>query len=227
MECMFMKKTIKSLKAALAACVCGFAATASLAASGVWSGAADALWTNSANWSTSPYPSGTDTATFNTAGNGQSIDIAGLAGIKYITYDTPSVAAYTNGTGAPNSQTLIMVDGGEFKLTDTAANSQLFNCGIQLGTTIAGATYTLNNLNTNQTLTFNTVFGPASGGTAGDKNLTISGAGNTTILGNITKGGETRLFITDNSSGTLTLSGSNTITTLVMNGGTNSIARRH
>ena len=34
------------------------------AASGTWNGTQSALWTNSANWSVSPYPSGGDTATF-------------------------------------------------------------------------------------------------------------------------------------------------------------------
>jgi autotransporter-associated beta strand protein len=216
-----MKKILTSLKAALAVCVC--ATTTSLTANGIWNGTGDALWTNSANWSVSPYPLGNDTASFINAGNGQNIDIAGLAGIQNITFDSPLVAAYTNGTGAPNSQTLILADNGTITLTGTALNSQLFNCGLQLGTTIGAGAYTLTNGNMAQTLTFNNVFAPAGGAAAGAKTLAINGAGNTTILGNISKGGATSLTLTHNSSGTLTLAGSNVITTLTMNGGTNSV----
>jgi autotransporter-associated beta strand protein len=219
-----MKKTVMVIKAFMMACMF-MCATASLAANGVWNGTVDSLWTTSANWSASPYPSGTDTASFTNNGNNQTaIDITGLLGIKYITFDSPAVAAYTNGTGAANSQTLIMVDGGEFKLTDTAANSQLFNCAVQLGANVTGQNYSFKNDNLSKTLTFNNVFGSvAGGGGAGDKNLTISGVGNTTILGNMTKGGAGRLIVTDTSSGTLTLSGSNTISVLIMNGGSNSV----
>ena len=219
-----MKKTSTSIKTALAVGVCIFTATASWAADGVWSGTVNALWTNSNNWSASPFPSGTDTASFNTAGNSQTtLDLAGLSSITFMTYSSPAVAAYTNGIGAANSQTLVLADNGVITLTDTAANSQVFNCGLQLGTTMAAGTYTLTNANTTQTLTFNKIFGAPSGGTAAAKTLVVNGAGNTTILGDISRGGATSLTLTDNSSGTLTLSGSNTITTLNMNGGASSV----
>jgi autotransporter-associated beta strand protein len=194
-------------------------ATASLAASGFWNGTSDAQWINSANWSATPYPSGNDTASFTNNFGPTTLNVAGLASIKTITFDTPSVAAYTLGTGAVNSQTLIMVDGGEFKLTAAAANSQLFNCGVQLGANVTAQNYSFKNDNPAQTLTFNNVLGSAAGGgTAGAKTLTISGAGNTTILGNIQKGGATSLTLTDTSSGTCTLAGTNTLAVLNMNG---------
>ena len=214
-----MKKTIKSLEISLCVCVCVCAATASWAANGVWNGTGNSLWTNSANWSASFYPIGNETASFTNAGNSQTdIDITGLPVIQNIIFDSPSVAAYKIGTGAPNSQTLILADSGEIKLTDTAASNQVFNSGLQLGVTIAAGTYTLTNGNLGQILTFNNVFAPAAGGSAGGKTLVVNGAGNTAILGNISRGGASSLALTDNSSGTLSLSGSNVITTLTMNG---------
>ena len=163
-----MKKTIKSLEISLCFCVCVFAVTASWAANGVWNGTVNTLWTNSANWSVSPYPLSDDTASFTNNGSGQTnIDITAIAGIKNIIFDSPFVGPYTIGTGATNSQTLVMRENGEIKLTDTAANSQLFNCGLQLGATIVGGTYTLTNGNMSQTLTFNDVFGPVGGAAAG------------------------------------------------------------
>ena len=218
-----MKKTIKSLFAASVAGMFLFTAAISLAANGVWNGTVDTLWTNSANWSTSPYPSGADTATFNNVGNGQSIDLTGLTSITAIIFDSPSVAAYINGTGAANSQTLVLADSGIITLTDTAANSQVFNAGLQLGTTMAAGAYTITNANTAQTLTFNQVFGALSGGSAAAKTLVVNGAGNTTILGDLWKGGASSLTLTHNSSGTLNLAGSNTVLQLNMNGGTNSV----
>ena len=71
-----------------------FAATVAQAANGTWNGTADALWTNSVNWSATPYPSGGDTATFNNAGGfSTALDIVGLSGILNITFDTATAAA--------------------------------------------------------------------------------------------------------------------------------------
>lgn len=214
-----MKKTTTRLLSFITSLMFLFAATASLAANGVWNGTVDALWTNSANWSDA-YPSGAETATFTNAADTAitTIDVAGLTSINNIIFDSPSVAAYTNGTGAANSQTLVLGDNGSITLTGTAANSQLFNAGLQLGTTIAGSTYTLNNANMSQALIFNNIFGPASGGTAGGKTLVVSGAGNTTILGTISRGGASSMAFTDTSSGTCTVLSTNTITTVTMSG---------
>ena len=137
----------------------------------------------------------------------------------------PSVAAYTNGTGEANSQTLVMENSGEFKLSATAGNSQVFNCGVQLGTDRSLQSYTFRNDSLTQSLIFNSVFGcplEVSGG-AGAKTLVINGKGNVAILGDLKAGGATSLTLTDLSSGTLTLAGSNTIVTLNMNGGAGSV----
>jgi len=188
------------------------------AANGVWNGTQTAYWTNSANWSVSPYPSVAETASFTNSGSGQTVvNLTGLSSIKYITYDSPLVAAYTNGTGATNSQTLVMADSGEFKLSAAAGNSQVFNCGVQLGTDKSAQSYSFRNDNATQKLTFNNVFGAGSSGTAGVKALTVNGVGDVAILGNIQWSGPSGLTITDASSGTLKLTGSNIVTTLNMN----------
>lgn len=214
-----MKKTTTGFESMIVSCMFLFGATASWAVDGVWNGTQSAYWTNSANWSAAPYPSGAQTATFTNDGLGQTtINLQGLSTIKNITFDTVSVAAYTNGAGAVNSQTNILLDSGVITLTATAANSQLFNCGLQLGTNIAAGAYILTNANTTQTLTFNKIFGAASGGTAAAKALVINGAGNTTILGNVLKGGASTISLTNTSSGTCTLMGTNTFATVNMNG---------
>ena len=68
------------------------------AASGIWNGTQDAYWTNSANWSASPYPSGGNTATFDNAGNGRTaLSAEGLSTLLNMTFTGPSVASYTVG----------------------------------------------------------------------------------------------------------------------------------
>ena len=195
------------------------------AADGTWIGAASANWTNSPNWSASPYPSGDETATFSGVGNNQTtISVAGQSGIKFVTFDGYGIAPYIIGNGAVNSQTLVMRNDGAVLMTGSAGKSQQFNSSIQLGPDTAGYNYTFQNDNFAKTLTFaGNVAGTPSGGTAGGKTLTINGAGNIAVLGNITKGGATALTVTDNSSGTLTLSGTNVMTTLNMNGVPNSV----
>ncbi len=199
------------------------------AANGTWNSTAqgsNGFWTNSLNWSVSPYPSGGDTALFNNDGNGQQeLDLAGLSFIKYITYDSPLVAAYTNGTGAANSQTLVMADGGEIRLTSTAGSSQFFNCGLQLGPDRTGQSYSFRNDSLSQSLIFSDIFGcaPEFSGGAGTKTLNLSGSGPVSILGNIQPNGASGLVLNHTINNTLTLTGSNMITTLNMYGGPNSV----
>ena len=182
-----------------------FAATVAQAANGTWNGTADALWTNSVNWSATPYPSGGDTATFNNAGGvSTALDIAGLSGILNITFDTASVAAYTIGAGAANSQTNILRDAGEIKLTSSAGNSQSFNAMVRLGPDNANAAYSLRNDNASQTLTFNSITGMSGG----NKTLNINGTGPITFLGNLNRAAS-GLFLNLNATGPLTLSGAN------------------
>lgn len=180
------------------------AATVAQAANGTWNGTANALWTDSANWSASPYPSGGDTATFTNAFGITALDIAGLSGILNITFDTASVAAYTIGAGAANSQTNILSNGGEIKLTSSAGNSQTFNAMVRLGPDNANAAYSLRNDSASQTLTLNAI----GGMNGGNKTLNVNGTGPITLLGNLDRAASS-LFLNLNATGPLTLSGAN------------------
>jgi autotransporter-associated beta strand protein len=199
------------------------------AASGTWNSTApgsNGTWTNSLNWSAAPAPYAADAALFNNAGNGQTtVDLAGLSFIKNILFDTPSVAAYTMGSGAANSQTLVLGDYGEIKLSATAANSQTFNCGVQLGLDRTTQNYAFRNDNPSQTLTFNKVFGCGVEGSAGTgaKTLLLSGTGPISILGDIQPNGVPTLYLSITNSSTVTLAGSNMVTLLTLNGGPTSI----
>src|SRR5690348_289986 len=61
------------------------------AASGTWSGAADATWANAGNWSASPAPGTGDTATFNadaaTVLNNTTIDLGTGVAVKTLLFD--------------------------------------------------------------------------------------------------------------------------------------------
>ena len=193
------------------------------AANGVWNGSQSAYWTNSANWSASPYPSGVgETAAFVDAGNGQTaLDLTGFLYIKNIRFDTPGVAAYTIGAGASGSQTLVLADSGEIALTATAGNSQTFNCGVQLGGDRTAQSYTFRNDNPAQALSFGDIFACPieTSGNPGIKTLTALGSGPIRILNSLRMGGASGLYLTTYNTSTITLAGSNTLTQLNMYGG--------
>ncbi len=174
-------------------------AGAAYAASGTWNGTENGAWTNGANWSASPYPSGADTATFTNAGNGQTtLDLAGLSSIKSLTFDTATVVPYTIGAGGANVQTLVAPDAGAITLAPAAAADQTIAAAVQLQ-----GNYTIANNNAARTLTLNTVTN-----TAADKTVTFSGTGAVTLLGNLSANNGT-LAVSANGTGALTLSGSN------------------
>ena len=204
-------------------------AASTFGANGTWSSTAsgaNGFWTNSLNWSASPYPVGADTALFATSGNGQTnIDIVGLSYIKYLTFDTSLVGPYTLGTGPANSETLVLADSGEIKLSAAAGNSQIFNGGVQMGTDRTAQSYSLRNDSLSQWLTFNDVFacGPEISGNAGTKTLVINGVGPVAILGSIRQNGASTFTLTHNNGSTLALSGSNVINVLNLYGGPNSV----
>ena len=180
------------------------------AASGTWSGAQSANWTDSANWSASPYPSGGDTATFSGASANTTINTAGLPGILNIVFDTASVAAYTIGIGT--SQTTILRDGGEVRITDTAGASQTLNTTLRLGPDSANAAYSLRNDHAERTLTVGAI-GGMSGGT---KMLNLNGVGTITVDGPLQRASSV-LDITYNSSGVVNLNGNTSIRQIQIN----------
>ncbi len=201
------------------------AASWGLAANGTWNSTApgaNGYWTNSLNWSASPAPYGTDAALFNNADSGNTaLDLAGLSFIRSILFDTASVAPYSFGSGAANSQTLVLADGGEIALSSSAANSQTFNCGLQLGTDRSVAYYILRNDNPARTLTFNNVQ-PLSAdylSNQGTKSLLVYGTGPVTFLGTLKPAGAQYLYLTITNSSTVTLTGSNVLSQVSLNGG--------
>ena len=210
---------------AMAAYTLSLLSGSAFAATGAWSGAASAAWTNDANWSAAPYPSGTNAATFNGAGNGRTtVDLAGLACIKTVLFDTAGVAPYTLGAGGPNAQTLVLTNGSLVQMTSTAWNDQSLSAAVQLGTDVASGYYALRNDAALRTLTCSgNIAGPASGGTAGNKYLALLGAGNMVVSGTLSKGGANNLILTNALTGRLTLTASNTVTTFYMTGASNSV----
>ncbi len=203
-----------------------FAACTVHAANGVWNGSQSVYWTNSSNWSASPYPSGVgETAFFTGSGNDQTnIDLTGIQYIRNVRFDTPSVAAYTIGTGAAGSQTLVLADSGEITLSSTAGNSQIFNCGVQLGGDRATQPYTFRNDNPARSLLFADVFGCPieTSGAPGNKTLTVLGNG-PVQFNSLRLGGAASLYLTTYNTSTITLAGSNTLTQLNMYGGPSSV----
>lgn len=159
-------------------------ASSAQATSGTWNSTAtgsSVYWTNSLNWSVSPYPITNDTATFNNSGNNRTnVNVAGLTYVKYITFDSVNVAPYLIGSNVVNSQSLLMPNDAEYKVTSSAANSQQFNTSITLGTDRSSANYYFRNDNAAVTLTFFGDISPnTSGGTSQTKNMQIQGVGNT------------------------------------------------
>ena len=196
------------------------------AANGTWTGAdSNTYWTNSLNWSASPYPAGTQTATFSNGGNGQTtINLIGLTNIANVTFDTAGVAAYTLGSGAVGSQTLVLTNNGMCQVTASAGASQTVNASVQLGTDRTAGSYFFHNDSSNKTLTVaGTLFSGTTSGTAGTKTLSADGAGSIVFSGSISNGTASAIILTNGCAGTLTLSGSNTITTLYITGTSNTV----
>jgi autotransporter-associated beta strand protein len=188
----------------------------SQAASGAFNGTVDGAWTNSSNWSASPYPDAGDTATFNDAGNGYiTLDLAGGVTINEIDFTTASCAAYTIGAGAVNSQTLIvngqLPAGHNIYLDSAVVNDQIFNCAVQFGASDMPDYQTVAN-DSAKTLTFNgdITFGQV----ANPENFYVVGAGTITMNGSIAKTGDGALTLYKFGAGTLNLNGNTTVGSL-------------
>ena len=192
-----------------------------------WDGGASSVyWTNNINWSSnSAYPITDDTATFNTTGaNYTNVSVIGLSAIKYITFDTSSVGSYTIGLPPVNGETLVMRNDGNFRNTVSANKYQYFNAAIQLGPDIAGGNYYFQNDSPTAPMILNgMISGSATSGTAGDKAINVNGIGSVRFLNNVTRGNANNLDIYIYNTGTTTLSGTNLLRILRMNGGSGSV----
>src|SRR6185312_12508080 len=198
---------ISKLKRAMLAGFLLFGGTfVSRAASATWNGTTSTSWSTVGNWSASPVPGFTDTATFNNAGNGHTV-ISLDTGIQIqdIIFDTANAAAYTIGSGAVGSQTLNMSGSGTFNVTGTVTNTQTFNAAMILSTAAGARTlgFTNNSTTPGQSLIF---AGGMTTTNTNTKTISVNGPGNTSISG-ILNNGSGQLALTKNGTGTLSLSG--------------------
>jgi len=172
-----------------------------------WSGAADAVWSHAGNWSTGLVPGSGDNATFSGAGNGNTtLDLGAGITLGSLLFDTAGAAAFTIGTNG--NQNLTLDDNGAILRNSTVTRDERITAAIALGTATASS-YLFSNDGTAGTLTFAGAIAGGSGGGAGAKGLTLSGAGNTDISGVIADGGAASLTLTKTGTGTLTLTGTN------------------
>ncbi len=188
-------------------------------------GAGSGFWTNNVNWSSDQaYPVTDETATFNGGGaNRTNINVAGLSAIKYITFDG-NVSTYFIGLEPINSQTLVMRNDGNYRVSMSCRSNQFFNSTIQLGPDITSASYYFQSDHAVSTLNLlGNITCPVNTGTAGDKTINVNGLGSTRFLGNLTRGYANNLDITINSPATTVLSGTNLIRYLRLNGGASSV----
>jgi len=207
------------------------ALVSSTAGGASWTGANGSTWAD-ANWSSSPVPGAANnvhTATFNSAGNGQTtINLGAGVTLNTVLFDTATAAAYTIGSGAVGSQTLTLENGGAITTSSTVTNGQVVNAAVVLGTDRSAQTYTISNNATTPATALTVagnITGAASGGTAGAKTLAVLGAGDTDLTGGIAKGGATSLAVTKAGTGTLNLAAGSVldIDSLTANDGTTAV----
>ena len=157
-------------------------ASTGLAATSIWTGSIDTLWTNSGNW-TGGVPGGAtgatngDTATFNTGAVG-TVTVDATRNIKNIFFDTTAGAFTLAGGG------LVLTNGGAITLNDNVGASQTISSPITLSTT-ASSTYSFLNFSNAAGVSLN-ITGNVSG--AAVQTLTLGGVGNGLVSGIVGNG---------------------------------------
>jgi autotransporter-associated beta strand protein len=205
----FRKLRIAAVPATVAAIL--FHPLALRAASGSWNGTQDTMWTNSANWSASPFPSGSVTATFENAGNGNtSVNVDGLSTLLNLTFSGPSVAAYTIGSAG---QKVTLLAGGTVWLAANAANDQTLQTALELPS--GNSPVTFRNDNPAQTLTLGKVHGYTTAGAT--KSVYVQGSGPIILQGDLDRYAS-GLNLYHQSPHALTLNGNAQLTQLSLDG---------
>jgi fibronectin-binding autotransporter adhesin len=193
-------------------------AALALSGSNTWySGAGSGSWQTTSNWGSGTFnfvvpgatsgTTNTDTATFDTGSSTTSIVPDANRNLGNISFGN-SAAAYTIGTTSGNA--LLMTSGGTIQIASTFSGSNIterVNAPL-----ILEGDYSFANNSTNAGVSLN--FGGSVTSTlppATITHLAVSGAGSMTIGGSIGNGGGTVELIMS-GTGTLTLSGNNTLT---------------
>ncbi|MCE9609877.1 MAG: PEP-CTERM sorting domain-containing protein [Chthoniobacter sp.] len=159
------------------------------AASGTWLGGSSAQWTNPANWSAASVPGAGETATFNSAGNGNTaLFFSGSATVGAVIFDTASVASYGIYDGIGGLSTLALGPAGTITMSASVAAPQEIATNLTLGTASGSDTFTFTNASivSGATLFFSGTIG--TGANTGLKTLAVAGAGTTEIMRGITNG---------------------------------------
>ncbi|MEO7934194.1 MAG: autotransporter-associated beta strand repeat-containing protein [Chthoniobacterales bacterium] len=184
-------------------------------------GAPSNAWGTTTNWSTSPVPTSTNTATFDNAGNGNTLINTGNLVLLGIVFNTSNAAAYTLGT-APGTGSITFNSSGtpspNITINSGVTNNQTINANLLNG----GNTNFVNNSTTaNLSIAGNVALTAA---VAASRTINVKGAGNTSISGAVSNGASNINFILSlakSEAGALTLSNNNSYTgTTTVSGGT-------
>lgn len=187
--------------------------TNGFAADAQWNGTANTAWDNDANWS-AVHPAGTNTATFNNAGNGNTtINLGAGVGFGTLLFDNAACEAYNIGSAA--GQTITIANGGAIVVNNGVVKTQTIVGNVNLS-----PNGTFSNNGANDAFLLNCTGNVTGGAVAGTFILNGSDTGNNNISG-IIANGVGALALTKSEAGKWILSGSNTYTgATTISGGT-------
>jgi len=187
--------------------------TNGFAADAQWNGTVDTAWDNDANWSAA-HPAGTNTATFNNAGNGNTtINLGAGAGFGTLLFDNAACEAYNIGSIA--GQTITIANGGAIVVNNGVIKTQTIAANVNLS-----PNGTFSNNGANDAFIVNCTGNVTGGVAAGTFILNGSDTGNNNISGIIADGAGA-LALTKSEAGKWILSGANTYTgATTISGGT-------
>jgi autotransporter-associated beta strand protein len=179
------------------------------ATSAAWDGSTSNVWSLNTNWLSDPLtaPGSGETATFDGAGNGNTIiDLEAGVTIGNIVFDKASAGAYTIGSVGQTLTFNTASSGNAVTLNSTVATNQIINANILVNT----ADNTLRFLNSTATTTGPTltINGTIQGGSSPAK--TINVAGNVNLIGAISAGTAASIAVGQVGAGNLIFGGTAT-----------------